>query len=117
MPKCKNSDKGTYKGTEPSPKGRGYCAKGEKVNKKMKGNDGNMWIINETKKGVKRWVKFTNNKLNSTKKSKKIKSVKKIKPITKNILSPTLLKYQKKAKSKKAKSKKTKSKKTKSKFI
>lgn len=109
MPKCKNSDKGTYKGTEPSPKGRGYCAKGEKVNKKMKGNDGNMWIINETKKGVKRWVKFTNNKLNSTKKSKKIKSVKKNKPITKNILSPTLLKYQKKAKSRKAKSKKAKS--------
>ena len=53
MPKCKNSEKGTYKGTEPSPKGLGYCAKGEKLNKKMKGNDGNMWIINETKTGVK----------------------------------------------------------------
>ena len=52
MPKCKNSDTGTYKGTEPSPKGLGYCAKGEKINKKMKGNDGNMWIINETKTEV-----------------------------------------------------------------
>ena len=59
MPKCKNSDTWTYKGTEPSPKGLGYCAKGEKINKKMKGNDGNMWIINETKTGVKRWIKFT----------------------------------------------------------
>ena len=111
MPKCKNSPTGTYKGTEPSPKGRGYCAKGEKLNKKMKGNDGKMWIISETKTGVKRWIKFTNNKINSTKSSKKIKGVKKLKPITKNILSPTLLKYQKKTIAKKSKTKsKTKSK-------
>ena len=36
MPKCKNVDTGTYKGTEPSPKGLGYCARGEKVGKKKK---------------------------------------------------------------------------------
>ena len=78
MPKCKNFDTGTYKGTEPSPKGRGYCAKGEKINKKMKGNDGNMWIINETKAGVKRWVKFTK-KSETPKKSKSIKTSKFIK--------------------------------------
>ena len=71
----------------------------------MKGNDGNMWIINGTKTGVRRWVKFTNIKLNSTKTSKKIKDVKKVKPITKNILSSTLLKYQKKAIVKKSKTK------------
>ena len=40
MPKCKNADTGTYKGTEPSPKGLGYCARGEKVGKKKKGLDG-----------------------------------------------------------------------------
>ena len=42
----------------------------------MKGNDGNMWIISETKSGIKRWVKFTNNKLNSTKISKTISKTK-----------------------------------------
>ena len=87
MFKCKNSDKGTYKGTEPSPKGRGYCAKGEKNNKKMKGNDGNIWIINETKTGVKRWVKFTKkSKINkSIKKSKNPKNPKKSKNSKKSI--------------------------------
>ena len=58
MPKCKNDPKRTYKGTEPSPKGLGYCAHSEKVGKKMKGKDGNQWIITETKKGVKRWSKI-----------------------------------------------------------
>ena len=113
MPKCKNSSTGTYKGTEPSPKGRGYCAKGEKLNKKMKGTDGNMWIISETKTGVKRWVKFTNSKLNSTKTSKKIYKTKQQKTKIKgpkNIVSNTLLKYHKKAVAKKSKTKsKTKS--------
>lgn len=32
MPKCKNDNKRTYKGTEPSPKGLGYCAHAEKIN-------------------------------------------------------------------------------------
>ena len=111
MPKCKNSPTGTYKGTEPSPKGRGYCAKGEKVNKKMKGNDGKMWIISETKTGLKRWIKFTNNKINSTKNSKKVTKTKQEKTKIKrpkNILSPTLLKYHKKAIAKKSNPKKTK---------
>tara|TARA_A100001015_G_scaffold276634_1_gene335045 strand:- start:107 stop:421 length:315 start_codon:yes stop_codon:yes gene_type:complete len=58
MPKCKNDPKRTYKGTEPSPKGLGYCAHSEKVGKKMKGKDGNQWIITETKKGIKRWSKI-----------------------------------------------------------
>lgn len=58
MPKCKNDPKRTYKGTEPSPKGLGHCAHTEKVGKKMKGKDGNQWIITQTKKGVKRWSKI-----------------------------------------------------------
>lgn len=57
MPQCKNDPKRTYKGSEPSPKGLGHCAHSEKIGKKMKGKDGNQWIITETKKGVKRWLK------------------------------------------------------------
>ncbi len=73
MPKCKNANTGTYKGTEPSPKGLGYCARGEKVGKKKKGLDGNMWEVKETKKGIARWVKITK-KDKSTKKKKSIKN-------------------------------------------
>jgi len=49
---CKNNPKKTYLGTEPSPKGFGYCASGEKEGTEMKGKDGNMWV----KKNGK-WVK------------------------------------------------------------
>jgi len=73
MPKCKNSSTGTYKGTEPSPKGLGYCARGEKLRKKKKGLDGNMWEVKKTKNGIDRWVKITKTK-KSVKKSAKKKS-------------------------------------------
>ena len=36
MPKCKNDPKKSYKGTEPSPKGLGYCTHAEKVGTKRK---------------------------------------------------------------------------------
>ena len=49
---CKNNPKKTYLGSEPSPKGFGYCASGEKEGTEMKGKDGNMWV----KKNGK-WVK------------------------------------------------------------
>ena len=52
MPYCINNSKKTYKGDEPSPKGFGYCASGEKEETEMKGKDGNMWI-----KKNDRWVK------------------------------------------------------------
>ena len=77
MPKCKNDPKRTYKGTEPTPKGLGYCAHSEKVGKKMKGKDGNQWIITETKKGIKRWSKIKTSKhikSNNTTKSYNTKS-------------------------------------------
>ena len=61
MPKCKNNPSRSYKGTEPSPKGLGYCASGEKIGKKRKGKDGNMWIVKEVKSGSGRWVKFSTN--------------------------------------------------------
>ena len=57
MPECIKNTKKKYKGTEPSPKGLGYCAAEEKVNTRKKGRDNNYWIIKETKTGVKRWVK------------------------------------------------------------
>tara|TARA_B110000858_G_C17658189_1_gene405952 strand:+ start:221 stop:811 length:591 start_codon:yes stop_codon:yes gene_type:complete len=57
MPKCKNDKTKTYKGTEPSPKGLGYCGHAEKLGQKRKGKDGNQWIIKEIKNGSKRWTK------------------------------------------------------------
>jgi len=57
MPICKNNPKKSYKGTEPSPKGLGYCAHSEKLGITKKGLDGNIWKIESTAKGVKRWVK------------------------------------------------------------
>ena len=41
---CKNNPKKTYSGLEPSPKGFGFCASGEKEGTEMKGKDGNMWV-------------------------------------------------------------------------
>ncbi len=59
MPYCIKDPKSTYKGSEPSPKGLGYCAHSEKVGTKMKGKDGNMWIIKSIGTNVKRWVKIS----------------------------------------------------------
>jgi len=56
MPKCLNDTTKTYKGDEPSPKGLGYSAASETVGHKMRGNDGNMWIVQETKT-CKKWAK------------------------------------------------------------
>jgi hypothetical protein len=57
MLKCKNDSTKFYKGDEPSPKGLGYCAHSEEIDKVRKGKDGNMWEIKTTSKGIKRWVK------------------------------------------------------------
>jgi len=54
--KCKNDPSRSYKGTEPSPKGLGYCAHAEKVGTIKFGKDDRIWIIEKTKNGVKRWV-------------------------------------------------------------
>lgn len=55
MPKCKNDPKGTYIGKEPSPKGRGFCARAIKEGVIMTGRDGNDWIVRVDKRGVKSW--------------------------------------------------------------
>ena len=62
MPKCKNDPTRSYKGTEPSPKGLGYCAHGMKEGDKKKGKDGNMWIIKKIKNGSLRWMKIIKEK-------------------------------------------------------
>jgi hypothetical protein len=62
MPECKNDHNRSYKGTEPSPKGLGYCAHSENIGKERKGKDGNKWIVSETKSGIKRWIKLKENK-------------------------------------------------------
>lgn len=45
-----------YKGSEPSPKGLGYCANSFPSNTIMLGNNGNLWIVKQDKNYKKRWV-------------------------------------------------------------
>ena len=56
MLKYKNDPTRKYKGTEPSPKGLGYCAHNMKVGAVKKGKDGNKWIVKDMKNGSKIWV-------------------------------------------------------------
>jgi hypothetical protein len=63
--KCKNDPKKSYTGTEPSPKGLGYCAHAEKIGVIKQGKDKNQWIVKQTKNGSKRWVKQLHNKAKS----------------------------------------------------
>ena len=60
MPRCKNDPKRKYKGNEPSPKGFGWCANGEKEGKVRKGKDGNKWVVKRASSGSLRWVKCNN---------------------------------------------------------
>jgi hypothetical protein len=84
MPVCKNDPKKSYKGIEPSPKGKGYCAHAEKVNTKRKGNDGNYWIVKKSNNGIKKWIKDSNKKENLT--SEQLKTLDLIKKDLKNEL-------------------------------
>lgn len=89
MPKCIDDPSRSYKGTEPSPKGLGYCAHTQSVGTSKIGNDGNIWIVKTTYNGTKRWVKNsgsskripkkknTSNKRKSTKKVSKKKTSRK----------------------------------------
>jgi hypothetical protein len=55
MPICKNNPERSYTGKEPSPKGLGYCASGEKEGTIMEGKDGNVWC-----KSGSKWIKKGN---------------------------------------------------------
>lgn len=75
MPTCKNG-KGSYKGTEKSPTGRGFCARHERIGTKKRGRDKQMWIVRGVKlasgKRSRRWFKV----LPPAKKSKRKASTK-----------------------------------------
>jgi len=71
MPNCKNDPTRKYKGTEPSPKGLGYCAHSMKVGAVKKGKDRNKWEIRKVKNGSKRWMKVKVNKEKIKKKNMK----------------------------------------------
>ena len=70
MPKCKNNPSRHYKGTEPSPKGKGFCASGAKVGQRKRGTDGNMWIVKKIGKS-QRWTKCVGKKSMKPSKPKK----------------------------------------------
>lgn len=57
--RCKNDPTRFYKGTEPSPKGNGYCAHSFEAGTIMKGKDSQYWVVVQVgkKKKIKRWVK------------------------------------------------------------
>ena len=58
MPKCINDKTRTYKGSEPSPKGLGYCAHPEEVGTRKYGKDKNVWVVKKISNGSKRWIKY-----------------------------------------------------------
>jgi len=57
--RCKCDEKRKIKGTEPSPKGLGYCAHCTPENVTMRGKDGKLWENVKYSKG-KRWKKVKN---------------------------------------------------------
>lgn len=73
MPKCKNDLKSSYTGKELSPKGKGYCARKERLGTKKRGNDGKIWIVKKRIDGVKLWARVVNKKPNKNSKKKDIK--------------------------------------------
>ena len=50
MPVCKNTSKKYYTGKENTPLGKGFSASVEKVGKRMKGLDGNMYVVDDSKR-------------------------------------------------------------------
>ena len=57
MPPCKNDPARSYAGTEPSPKGLGYCAHAEATETVRTGRDGTPWIVSENRRGQLSWVR------------------------------------------------------------
>jgi hypothetical protein len=60
---CINDPKSICDPKHPSPKGHGYRASFEEVGTKMKGRDGNMWIIALIGGKTKRWIPYRVNKI------------------------------------------------------
>lgn len=70
MPLCRNDKSRHYKGTEPSPKGLGWCSHACKLNTRKRGKNGQMWQVKKCGKS-KRWVKAP--VLKKTKKTRRTK--------------------------------------------
>ena len=71
MPKCLNDPTKTYKGTENSPKGRGFCAYSERVGTVMKGKDNKMWKVQLIKNKTKRWIRVKSITIKKKKETKR----------------------------------------------
>jgi hypothetical protein len=65
MPKCLNNNNKSYKGTENSPLGLGYCSNSEETGTIKIGKDGKEWIVKQTKSS-KRWTKINLTNTRST---------------------------------------------------
>lgn len=87
MLSCKNG-KGSYKGTEPSPKGNGYCARYEKIGTRKRGHDKKMWVVRSVKlatgKRFSRWFRVS-----KVTKAKKVTKKTTKKPTKKQTRKPT----------------------------
>jgi hypothetical protein len=59
MPACLNDATKKYKGDEPSPKGRGFCAHAQELGKKQVGLDGEMWQVRDRINGSLYWAKVS----------------------------------------------------------
>jgi len=68
MPKCINDPTKSYKGDEPSPKGKGYSAGKEEPGFKLLGLDGIMYIVQKTTT-CNRWIKFNESSSKKVEKS------------------------------------------------
>jgi hypothetical protein len=55
MPRCVNDPKAFYTGSEPSPKGKGYCAHAMRPGSRMTGQDGRGWEVRADKNGRLSW--------------------------------------------------------------
>ena len=69
---CKNDSKKSYKGTEPSPKGLGWCAHGEQVGTVRQGRDRHLWVVKMVRNGRKRWMKKQSSTSKTTPKTTKL---------------------------------------------
>lgn len=82
MPVCLNDPEKKYAGTEPSPKGLGYCAHAQAIGSTRDGLDGEKWQVRKDKNGTKSWKKVSTvkgGKPKAPKAPKAAKAVKKIK--------------------------------------
>ena len=73
MPPCRNDPHARYKGdgSEPSPKGFGFCAHAEKEGTIMKGMYNKDWIVKRDVRGVLSWKRLPDKQSNKKKSTQK----------------------------------------------